>query len=67
MEDKTVLENVEEATEVVEVAEEKGVRNRIKIIIGGAPVTQKFCDEIGADGYTTDAVSAAELALELVK
>lgn len=56
-----------EMRRVVEVAEEKGVRNRIKIIIGGAPVTQKFCDEIGADGYTTDAVSAAELALELVK
>ena len=56
-----------EMRRVVEVAEEKGVRNRIKIIIGGAPVTQKFCDEIGADGYATDAVSAAELALELVK
>ena len=56
-----------EMRRVVEVAEEKGARNRIKIIIGGAPVTQKFCDEIRADGYATDAVSAAELALELVK
>ena len=56
-----------EMRRVVEVAEEKGVRDRVKIIIGGAPVTQKFCDEIGADGYGTDAVSAAEIALELVK
>ena len=56
-----------EMSRVVEVAVEKGVRDRIKIMIGGAPVTQKFCDEIGADGYTTDAVSAAEMALELVK
>jgi 5-methyltetrahydrofolate--homocysteine methyltransferase len=56
-----------EMRRVVEVAEENGIRNRIKIIISGAPVTQKFCDEIGADGYATDAVSAAELALELVK
>lgn len=36
---------------------------RAKIIIGGAPVTKEFCDSIGADGYSTDAASAAELAL----
>ena len=56
-----------EMRRVVEVAEERGVRDRIKIMIGGAPVTQKYCTEIGADGYTSDAVSAAEMALELVK
>ena len=56
-----------EMRRVVEVAEEKGVRDRIKIMIGGAPVTQKYCTEIGADGYTSDAVSAAEMALDLVK
>ncbi len=38
----------------------------IKIIIGGAPVTQSYCDEIGADGYAPDAASAADLARELV-
>lgn len=37
-----------------------------KIMIGGAPVTQAFCDEIGADGYAADAASAADLAKELV-
>ena len=56
-----------EMRRVVEVAIEKGIRDRVKIMIGGAPVTQKYCTEIGADGYTSDAVSAAEMALELVK
>ena len=56
-----------EMKRVVEIAEEKGVRDQIKIMIGGAPVTQKYCDEIGADGYAADAVSAAELALQWVK
>ena len=56
-----------EMRRVVEVATEKGIRDRVKIMIGGAPVTQKYCTEIGADGYTSDAVSAAEMALELVK
>lgn len=37
-----------------------------KVIIGGAPVTQAFCDEIGADGYSPDAASAAQLALRLI-
>ena len=56
-----------EMRRVVEVATEKGIRDRVKIMIGGAPVTQKYCAEIGADAYTSDAVSAAEMALELVK
>ncbi len=37
-----------------------------KVIIGGAPVTQLFCDEIGADGYSPDAASAAQLATRLI-
>ncbi len=37
----------------------------VKIMVGGAPITQAFCDEIGADAYTTDAASAAEKAKEL--
>lgn len=41
-------------------------RDQIKIIVGGAPVTQKFADEIGADGYAPDAASAAELAQKLL-
>jgi len=37
-----------------------------KVIIGGAPVTQAYCDAIGADGYSPDAASAAELAKRLI-
>ena len=52
--------------EVVKTAEEMGVRDKIKIMIGGAPVTQDFADSIGADAYTEDATSAADKALEFV-
>jgi 5-methyltetrahydrofolate--homocysteine methyltransferase len=51
---------------VVEALEEAGVRNDVKVIVGGAPVTQAFCDDIGADGYTADAPSAADKARELL-
>ncbi len=44
-----------------------GASLNAKVIIGGAPVTQKFADEIGADGYSPDAASAAELAKRLVQ
>ncbi len=51
---------------VVDQATEKGVRDKYKIMVGGAPVTQQFCETIGADAYTPDAASAAEKAVELV-
>jgi Predicted cobalamin binding protein len=38
----------------------------VKVMIGGAPVTQAYCDEIGADGYSVDAASAADLAKRLI-
>ena len=44
-----------------------GLRNQVKIMIGGAPITQEFADEIGADAYTPDAGSAAVKALELAQ
>jgi 5-methyltetrahydrofolate--homocysteine methyltransferase len=46
--------------------EEAGVRDQVKIIIGGAPVTQAFADQIGADGYASNAASASELAKKLI-
>ena len=49
---------------VVEAAAAKGIRDKVKIMIGGAPVTQSFCDSIGADCYTADAASAADEALK---
>ena len=39
----------------------------VKILIGGAPVTQEFCDEIGADGFAPDAGSAVDVAMDLLK
>jgi len=53
--------------EVVKAAEAAGIRDRVKIMIGGAPVTQEYCDAIGADYYTDDAASAAICAAQIVK
>ena len=50
--------------DVVALVKEKGLQNKVKVMVGGAPVTQDFCDKIGADGYTADAASAAEKAVE---
>jgi 5-methyltetrahydrofolate--homocysteine methyltransferase len=50
----------------IKVLEEAGLRDRVKIMIGGAPVTQAFADQIGADGYASNAASAADLAKKLV-
>ncbi len=52
--------------ENLKVFQEAGVRDQVKVLIGGAPVTQKFADEIGADGYAPDAASAADSAKELM-
>lgn len=48
--------------EVVKAAEKAGIRDKVKIMVGGAPVTEDFCREIGADVYMPDAASAAEAA-----
>ena len=51
---------------VVERLKEEGLRDQVKVMIGGAPITQEYADQIGADGYSTDAASAAELAKKLL-
>ena len=51
--------------DVVKAAEAAGIRDQVKIMVGGAPVTEDFCQKIGADKYTADAASAADAALEL--
>lgn len=53
-------------TESVEKLTEAGLKDKIKIIVGGAPIDQKYADQIGADGTAEDAASAAELAKKLV-
>ena len=52
--------------EVVEEAQKAGIRDKVKIMIGGAPVTEAFCNQIGADAYTSDAASAADAAVAFV-
>jgi len=53
--------------DVITALERVGLRDKVKIIIGGAPVTQEFADEIGAEGYAPDAASAVDKARELLK
>ena len=50
----------------IQALEEAGLRDKVKVMIGGAPVTQAFADQIGADGYASNAASAAEMAKEFV-
>ena len=56
-----------EMEEVVKEATAKGIREKVFIMVGGAPITQEFCDKIGADCYTSDAASASEAALAYLK
>ncbi|OGV63221.1 MAG: methyltransferase [Lentisphaerae bacterium RIFOXYB12_FULL_65_16] len=51
----------------VDAFKEAGIRNSCKIMVGGAPLTQNFSDEIGADGYAADAASAVDKLTELLK
>jgi corrinoid protein of di/trimethylamine methyltransferase len=52
---------------VVEAIEKAGLRARVKVMVGGAPVTRQWAQEIGADGYAKDAVSAVALVRELLR
>jgi 5-methyltetrahydrofolate--homocysteine methyltransferase len=51
----------------IDTLAESGIRDQVKVMIGGAPVTQDFADQIGADGYTHDAGSATRLAKSLLQ
>jgi 5-methyltetrahydrofolate--homocysteine methyltransferase len=52
--------------ENIKAFQEASIRDQVKVMIGGAPVTQKFADEVGADGYAPDAASAVDKAKELL-
>jgi len=52
--------------DTVDLLKEKGLLGKIKVIIGGAPISQKFCDEIGASGFAPDAARAVELCKKLL-
>ena len=51
----------------IEALEEAGLQDKVKTLIGGAPVTQEYADKIGADGYAADAAGAVKKAKELVQ
>jgi len=52
--------------DVVRLARETGIRDKVRIMVGGAPLDQRFCEKIGADAYTRDAATAAEVAASFV-
>ena len=52
--------------EVIDALEQAGIRQQVKVMVGGAPVTQGFADEIGADGYSDNANSAVNVAKQLL-
>ncbi|NMB99154.1 MAG: cobalamin-binding protein, partial [Thermoanaerobaculaceae bacterium] len=51
----------------IEAIKAAGIREKVKIMVGGAPLTQNYADEIGADGYSPDAASAVDTANNLIK
>jgi corrinoid protein of di/trimethylamine methyltransferase len=51
----------------IDALKQAGVRDKVKVLIGGAPITQKYAEEIGADGYSENAVGAVALAKKAVK
>ena len=52
---------------VIHLLEEAGIRDKVKVMIGGGPISQKYADKIGADGYSQNAVEAVQLAKNLLK
>ena len=55
-----------EMKRVIEVLEQKGLRQKVKVLVGGAPVDARFAEKIGADGYGKDAAEAVRLAREII-
>jgi len=53
--------------DVTQAVEKEGLKGKVRVMIGGAPITQDYADEIGADGYAPDAASAVDTAKELLK
>ncbi|SDZ11290.1 corrinoid protein [Tindallia californiensis] len=52
---------------VIELLEEAGIRDQVKVIVGGGPLSKKFAESIGADGYSTNAVEAVKLMKRLIQ
>ncbi|RPJ09646.1 MAG: cobalamin-binding protein, partial [Deltaproteobacteria bacterium] len=56
-----------EMKSTLEAIQEAGLRNQVKVMIGGAPVTERYAKEIGADGYAPDAATAVDVAKSLTR
>ena len=52
--------------EIIEFLKEQGLRDKVKVMIGGAPISQSWADKIGADGYAEDAIGAVKVAKSLL-
>jgi len=61
-----LISTISNMEETIQVTKKSGLRDKVKIIIGGAPVTEEFAERIGADGYSPDANRAVRLALSLM-
>ena len=57
---------MQEMRQIVELSEKAGIRDKVTVMVGGAPISQSFCAEIGADIYTPDAASAARAAVKIL-
>lgn len=55
-----------EMAKVIEALEANNIRDEVKVMVGGAPVDEAFCDKIGADGYGSDAAEAVQIARQLI-
>jgi len=53
--------------DIIQALKDQGIRDKIKVMVGGAPIDQAFCDLIGADGYAPDAPQAVKVAKSLIK
>ena len=53
--------------DIIQALKEQGIRDKIKVMVGGAPIDQAFCDLIGADGYAPDAPQAVKVAKSLIQ
>jgi methanogenic corrinoid protein MtbC1 len=52
--------------DLIKAADERGLRPKVKVMVGGAPVTREWVAEIGADGYSEDAIGAVKIAKQLL-
>ena len=60
----TTMEGMET---VINMLKEEGIRNEVTVMVGGSPISQKYANDIGADGYSSNAVEAVKVAKELLK